>query len=284
MADADQPVSEGLKGAGDCMDIPLSDGPLLDLLDALVNDRGRVAAAEALGVNYRTMVASYESRRLSRRMRRALEEYRDAGVDGDEHDAAEGDGMVEGKSESLDRRVEVLEEESQTLREAVEAQAEQLAQLERRVGAPEEGERQRRKVDAVCDGDDRLREWRPPGREYGLPDAGVVTLEEQPDEKHAFGPAAPLVAEWRELRTGGEAYGSRVDRVGASVRRWELETAMLGDFGLTLSPETEPLDASRREDHLRWRQEALAAAQRRLSKAKLVRWLRRIITVGIWWR
>ena len=44
---------------------------LPDLLDALVNDRGKVAAAEALGVNYRTMVTCHESRHVSRRMRRA---------------------------------------------------------------------------------------------------------------------------------------------------------------------------------------------------------------------
>ena len=44
------------------------DAPLLDLLDALVDDRGRVAAAEALGVNYRTVVRCQQSRRVSRRM------------------------------------------------------------------------------------------------------------------------------------------------------------------------------------------------------------------------
>ena len=59
---------------------------------------------------------------------------------------------------------------------------------------------------------------------------------------------------------------------------------MLEDFRLTLPPETEPLDASRREDHLRWRQEALAAAQRELSKAERLRWLRRALTLGLWWR
>ena len=68
------------------------------------------------------------------------------------------------------------------------------------------------------------------------------------------------------------------------MRRWELETAMLGDYGLTLPPETEPLDASRREDHLRWREEALAEARRELTKAKRVRLLRRMFTFGISWR
>ena len=55
------------------------DALLLDLLDALVDDRGRTAAARALGVNYRTLVNCYDSRRVSRRMRQALEEFRDAG-------------------------------------------------------------------------------------------------------------------------------------------------------------------------------------------------------------
>ena len=62
MADHNGPGLEQPDSSGDSMDIPLSDAPLLNLLDALVSDRGRVAA-EALGVNHCTMVASYESRR-----------------------------------------------------------------------------------------------------------------------------------------------------------------------------------------------------------------------------
>ena len=42
------------------------DAPLLDLLDALVSDRGRTGAARALGVNYRTMMNCYDSRRVTR--------------------------------------------------------------------------------------------------------------------------------------------------------------------------------------------------------------------------
>ncbi len=38
------------------------------------------------------------------------------------------------------------------------------------------------------------------------------------------------------------------------------------------------LDASRRDDHLRWRKEAPAAA---LAKARRLRWLRRVLTLGI---
>ena len=288
MGEHNEPGMEGSKGSGDSVNIPLSDSPLsddplLDLVDALVEQRGKVAAAEALGVNYRTMAACHESRRVSRRMRRALEEYRDATVDGGgERDDEAGDNAE--KVTYLEQQVTALEEENRALRETIEAQEKQLTELERRVEGPEEEDRERSKPDAVGDDDGQRREWRAPRRDHGLPDAGVVTLEAQPDEGHAFGPIASLVTEWRTLRTGAEASGSRVERAKAAVRRWELEIAMLGDFGLTLPPETEPLDASRREDHLRWRQKALAEAKRALARTERMRWLRRVLTLGLWWK
>ena len=57
---------------------------------------------------------------------------------------------------------------------------------------------------------------------------------------------------------------------------------MLGDYHLTLPPDTFPLDDGRRADHVRWRRDALAEARKELGRAKLVRLLRRVITLGIW--
>ena len=321
MVDEKEPGIEGTEGADDGVNSPLSDDPLLDLLDALVEGRGKVAAAEALGVNYRTMVTCHESRHVSRRMRKALEQYRDAGADDGDQQVDDVVDVAE-KMAALEERVMALEEAYGVLAETVEAQGKQLAELEGKVEGlekarqrdarddseaddgqsvpvetidahaeqptgleggvegPGEGVGQPGGADAVGDCNDSIQRWRPPRRDHGLPDAGVVTLEEQPDEKHAFGPAATLVAEWRGLRTGAAASGGRVDRAWAAVRRWELEVAMLGDFGLTLPPQTECLDESRREDHLRWRREALAAA---LAKARRLRWLRRVITLGLRW-
>ena len=140
-------------------------------------------------------------------------------------------------------------------------------------------------VDAPDDpGNDLGQDWRPPRRRPGMPDAGVVTLEEQPDETHAFGPAAPLVAEWRRLQAGGDQAADRVDRARAAVRRWELEAEMLGEFHLTMPPETYPLGDARRADHVRSRQEALAQAGRELSRARRLRLLRRVLTLGLWRR
>ena len=259
-------------------DAPLSDGPLLDLLDALVESRGKVAAAEALRVNYRTMTNCHDSRRVSRRMRRALEEFRDAS--GVEIEVGDGDDVsTDSQVEALGKRAAELEEENRELRELVEAQAVQLEALQGQIPGLEEEEHSAGDAERV--GVAEVDGQRPPSRRGASPlNVGVVTLETRPGEDDAFGPAAGLVAEWRELRTGAVASGGRVDRAMASVRRWELEIAMLGDFGLTLPPETEPLDASRREDHLRWRKEALTAA---LAKARRLRWLRRVLTLGLRW-
>ena len=193
---------------------------------------------------------------------------------------AELERKAEGPKEG-ERQGDETEDVQSVLVEKVDTHAKQPTEVERQVEGPGEGEELPGEAEAVVDGNDGIEQWRPPRGEHGLPDAGVVTLEKQPDEKHAFGPAAPLVAEWRRLRTSAAASGGRVDRAWAEVRRWELEVAMLGDYGLTLPPQTEPLDASRRDDHLRWRKEAMRAAS---AKARRLRWLRRVLTLGLRWR
>ena len=204
MSVSQQPAT-GDGAPGDEPDFPLSDTPLLDLLDALVNDPW-VAASKALGVNYRTMMACYDSRRVSRRMRKALEEFRDAGAGTGTGTEAGGtevddDGAAD-EVETLRQRVAELEEEARGLRGLVETQAGQLEELGRRVAHLVREAQQRGESEPVVV-DDQPSVWRPPRRRHGLPDAGVVTLEEQADEEDAFGPATELVAEWRRLRTGG---------------------------------------------------------------------------------
>ena len=206
MSVSQQPAT-GDGAPGDEPDFPLSDTPLLDLLDALVNDPW-VAASKALGVNYRTMMACYDSRRVSRRMRKALEEFRDAGAGAGTGTGTEAGGTevdddgAADEVETLRQRVAELEEEARGLRGLVETQAGQLEELGRRVAHLVREAQQRGESEPVVV-DDQPSVWRPPRRRHGLPDAGVVTLEEQADEEDAFGPATELVAEWRRLRTGG---------------------------------------------------------------------------------
>ena len=302
--DDDEPVLEVDHDPGLEPDAPLSDGHLLDLLDGLVEERGRVPAAQVLGVNYRTLALCCDSRRVSRRMRRALLEFRDrGGANGSgETEHGDGDGTPDDGVAALRQRVAELEDENAELRNLADEQALQLEELNRRLAALEDNQQSREAAEVVGAaevvdanaGDANSHEqgdgvsgvsqdWRPPRRRPGLPDAGVVTLEEQPDEEHAFGPAAELVAEWRRLRTGGNLPMSRVDRAQAAVLRWALEAEMLAEFRLTLPPDTYPLDDGRQADHVRWRREALAEAQRELRRARRARLLRRVITLGMWW-
>ena len=242
---------------------------------------GRTAAARALGVNYRTMLNCYDSRQVSQRMRQALTEFRDSQDVGDDGAAVVGGEDTEA---TPGERAAALELENRELRETVEVQADELKALRRRVVELEVHGQLPGENDSVNGDPGQTWDWGPPRRGHGMPDAGVVTLEEQLDEAHAFGPAAPLVVEWRAIRAmvGDGSAGIRFDRAVAAVRRWELESVMLGEFHLTLPPETHPLDDARRADHVRRRRQALAEARRELAKAQRVRLLRRLLTLGMW--
>ena len=290
----DEPVPPGDDvGASGGAEPSLSDDLLLELLDALVEARGRVPAAQVLGVNYRTLANCCDTRQVSRRMRRVLEEFRERGGAGEKEDG-DGDGPPDGDVAVLHQRVADLENENSQLRELADEQAGQLEELTRRLAVLEDDRQSGDATEVVgVDADDAhghdqedgaAQDWWPPRRRPGMPDAGVVTLEEQPDEDFAFGPAAPLVAEWRQLRIDGRQGASRVDRAQAAVRRWGLEVAMIGEYRLTLPPDTYPLDDGRRANHVRWRRDALAEAQRELRRAMRARLLRRMITLGLWRR
>ncbi len=62
----------------------------------------------------------------------------------------------------------------------------------------------------------------------------------------------------------------------------ELEVAMLGEYKLTLPPGTSPLDGFTRGAELDWRGRALENIQRERARRELVRWVRRVCTLGLW--
>ena len=165
------------------------------------------------------------------RMRQGLAEFRDSGTSDEAGDVAPelaGYDAEERDGDPLARRVSALEDENSELRDLAEDQQRQLDELTRRVAALEVSRQPDHSAQFVAveddvnghgQGDRAEQDWRPPRRRHGMPDAGVVTLEEQPDEACAFGLAAPLVAEWRRVRSAGQESGSRVDRAVARVRR-----------------------------------------------------------------
>lgn len=264
----------------------LRDLRLRALLRDLVNDEGRVGAAKLLGVSYRTLVRAAESDELTGRMSGALERHLLLG-------GGSAAARQRERVEALEQRVEVLEGELggglEAVRSAVEAefkamreeQAQAVRGLERRltrVQARQEGPGGAGAAEGAS-AVGRPSAGRSPRREY--PD--LVTVEPEPGEEDVYGDALPLIVEWRSVRKEVTAASGRLARAVAEERMRELEIELIGERGLTLPPSTWPWDESRRRDELRLRERTLDRVRVERGRAQVRRWLRRALTLGLWW-
>ena len=115
-------------------------------------------------------------------------------------------------------------------------------------------------------------------------DPQVVTEEAADDDPEVYGDAWPLVEEWRRLRADHPHQGKSLSWLTTEERLLvlELELAMLEDHGLTLPPEKQPLRGFGRKGQTTHRWEALADTRVALRKRKLLRWVRRVLTLWLW--
>ena len=112
---------------------------------------------------------------------------------------------------------------------------------------------------------------------------GVVTREPHPGEAQSYGAGTPLVEEWRALN-GRRGEGTKLARAQVRERIMALEITMIGEHLLTLPPNTEPLHPSERERYLGWRRQELADIRGERRRREALRWLRRFLTLGLWWK
>ena len=123
----------------------------------------------------------------------------------------------------------------------------------------------------------------PPGRGGWIPE--LVTRETAEDDAEVYGDAWPLVKEWRELKDRLPVRGRSLSWLTGYERLLTLELSMLEEHGLTLPPQKQPVrDSLSRRNHTRWRWKALDRTQVSIRKRKLLRWLRRLLTLGAWWK
>ncbi len=259
---------------------------LSGLLRDLVRQEGRMEAAELLGVNYKTLAKAIESGRLTPRLSDALERL-----------VLEGEGSAaarqDQRTEALEQRVESLENE---LRGGLE-------ELRAAVRGKDEAPR-----------DECTREETPvvplptPIKKHPaaphLPDAGqgaagpgplkwgphrrldplVVPEEPEPDDEEVYAPAWPAIEEWRSLRRDHPHRGRSLSWLVTEERILGLELVMLEEHGLTLPPEVQPLRGFGRNGQINWRRTALYDTRRARARRQLLRWVRRVLTLGLWWR
>ena len=263
-----------------------------EFLRELVREKGRMEAAEMLGVNYRTLVKAEESGELTGRMSDALERLL-LSVDSSDEPNQDGQG---GQSERLDRmegKMRALANEVQDgleeMRAAVAGNAKD--------GRTHAGEHGRAEDEAQAQDGDQGAGWSetkaaPPvaGLRSSRPaklrrlDPEIVTVAPAEDDVEVYGAAWPLVEEWRALRAGHANQGRSLSWLVAEERQLRLELAMLEEHGLTLPPETQPLRGFGRKGQTSWRWTALHDTRRALARRSRWRLVRRVCTLGLWWK
>ena len=264
------------------------------MLRELVRQEGKMEAAELLGVNYKTVARAEKSGRITGRMSDALERLLGPVDDPEAARLRERVGALERRTEGLEDGMKALRTE---LREGlsrlrtpgagraggraavgdVEAMAEDEAQAQEDHGEGA-GRSETRAAPPVAGLGSRK-----PFRERRL-DPEIVTVEPAEDDAEVYGAAWPLVEEWRGVRAGHPRRGGSLSWLVTEERLLMLELAMLEEHGLTLPPEKQPLRGFGRRGQTSWRWKALADTRVALRKRKLLRWVRRVCTLGLWRR
>ena len=253
------------------------------LLD-VIREKGRMEAAELLGVNYKTLARAVETGSLSPRMSHALDRLllsREAKAMAAQQERI---AALEGRVEGLEQKIKSGLGEVRTLvvsqvKALGDEHARALRQFERRVAEVEAGQIGQGSASGAS----------PVGKPVAsttfrrlYPE--LVTIEPAPDDEEVFGDAWPLVEEWRRLGHGGVTKTKGLSRLKERERVLRLELAMVNEHGLTLPPEKQPLVGMWRNDQRRWREKALDDAYGERIKRELLRWVRRLLTLGLWWK
>ena len=259
---------------------------LVAALGDMVETESRAKVAGALGVSYRTLVRAVDSGRLTARMADALERHL-LEVDGAAKAPVgqEHAGGLEADVAKLRARVDTMQAVVGALQED---QARTLRQWERRlarvearpVAANGSGAESAPSVRGAPEEVPERPQVKPPRRPYPQ----LVTVEPEEGEELIYGEAMPAITEWRGARRMLEEARRRLDKLDARRRMLELELRLVGDHELTLPPAVYPWDRADRRDEVWRRKESLGDLQVERNRAVLWRWVRRVLTLGLWWK
>ena len=244
---------------------------LMALLLDVIREKGRMEAADLLGVNYKTLARAVETGSLSPRMSHALDRLLLS-------QKTKATARQQERIEALEQRVETLEQKIESslgkVRAFVESQVKAfgdehvraLRQLERRVAEVGAGQGSGSGANAVRKpvGNTTFR------RKY----PELVTREPAPDDEEVYGAAWPLVEEWRRLRDGHPSDGKSLSWLVTEERILDLELAMAEEHGLTLPPETQPLRGVWRNGQRRSIEAALGDTRWARTRRERLRWVR----------
>ena len=266
---------------------------LVQSLREMVETEGRAKVAEALGVSYRTLVRAVDSGRLTARMADALERHLlevetsataplrqkpgDDREEGAEHLRAEV-AKLRSRVDTMQAVVGALQEDqARTLRQWER----RLARVEaRRVPANGSGAASAPSVKGASGGVSERPRGKKPRRAYRQ----LVTVEPEEGEELIYGEAMLAIIEWRVARMTLEWASRRLDKLDAQRALLELELTLIGEHELTLPPAIYPWDHFDRRDEVWRRKQSLVDLRAERRQAVLWRWVRLVLTLGLWWK
>ncbi len=283
------------------------DARLRVYLRRLVDAQGRMKAADALNVNYKTLARGLdEPGPLTVWLRaallvKALEDRLTALAPEEQEQGDAGAGVPSGHEGELSGDVRDATEALRSLTTAVEQlrheDGERLTALEARLAAVEAQPQPEAQLQpgepgepgepeaAPVIGAPRIdrRDIREPSAAAGPrpAPAHVVTEEAGPGDEDIYGAAWPLVEEWRAVHAGHSPQGRGVDWLRDEERLRELEIALIAEHELALPPERYRWDGFTRRAQLRWRERTLARVRGERRRAQ---WRRRLLTLGLRWK
>ena len=256
---------------------------LMTLLQELVRDKGYQGAARVLEIDQKTVAESARTGVLTRRVRQALERALQEGVGSAAARQRERNDRLEERVQALEEGYEALGQEVSRRLYVVEGQvgglrgedAQRVSQAEER---PPETDAGRSKAEAVGAGRN------PPPRPSMRREYPDLATREPADDEEVFGGAWPLVVQWRELKDAHPNEGKGLGWLADEERLLEVELALLEEHGMTLPPEKRPLRGFARSGQVNWRRTALHDTRRARARRELVLKVRRLATLGLWWK
>ena len=286
---------------------------LMAVLHESVRTRGERATADWLGIDRRTLVTCLEQGELSLKIRVALDNELRSEIDSEQAEIRALVGKQGEKIDDLEGRVADFASHFDRLETAIKAAREELnrelrgltRRMERlntrevqetaggavrqpagsgagksgagtgRAGNPLVAESTAPKIEAP---ETPTRSWFPP-RDYPK----LVTIEPARDDSYVYGKAWQLVREWRMLRRDHPRMGKTLSWLKAEERLLLVEMSLLDEHKLTLPPDKQPIDDFWRQHIMNWRRNDLHVIGTKIRRRKLLRWVRRLATFGLWW-
>ena len=214
---------------------------LMALLHEMVREKGNRGAAEALGLDPRTVASCMKAGRLSWRVREALERGLQSGAGSAAARQRKRNDALEGHVEELEGKLrsgfsEVRATVTGEVKAMLEEQAKSLRRLELRLARLETGKAAQDGIERASSGGP---EPDPTQRRYVRPRTypQLVTPEAEPDEDLVYGDATPVIVEWRRVRAEflkTLKTGATLDRTEVQEPMLEMEIALVGEHRLTL--------------------------------------------------